>query len=95
MEAYPIDYIDHNLPLVFLSGLGPTSDLQNLTESSPAILQENGIQIHSDFPVLDGTSAVGLLKTLLEEDATRASWNARNFKAGGIGFRVQRVGRVG
>jgi hypothetical protein len=100
MDAYPSDYIVHNLPLILLSGLG--SDPEALGPSKPDDLQyprlrENGVQIFSDIPALTGSAADQLLDALLNEDASEAPWNSRSDGggAGGIGFRVKRVGRVG
>lgn len=99
MDAYPEDYVAHNLPLVLLSGLGPDTD--SLSEDGHGNLNSlsegNGIRIFSDFPNLTDSTAEELLQVLLDEDGSGAPWNARHNagKAGGIGFRVKKVGRVG
>ncbi|EEP80901.1 predicted protein [Uncinocarpus reesii 1704] len=99
MDAYPPDYVDHNLPLVLLSGLEPNG--QSLQDSLPSEgaypgLEEHGFQIFSDFPPLVDATAEGLLAELLAEDASHAPWNVRTHggKAGGVGFKVQRAGRT-
>ncbi|EER28158.1 hypothetical protein D8B26_006830 [Coccidioides posadasii str. Silveira] len=99
MDAYPLDYVGHNLPLVLLSGIEPAGQESLHLPSSDVTypqLNENGIQIFSDFPPLTDATAKRLLVDLLAEDASKSPWNARAYggKAGGIGFRVKRVGRT-
>lgn len=101
MDAYPPDYVDHNLPLILLSGLG--SDSESDSQNSSALedakypLSSHGHQIFSDFPLVTDPPAEKLLNALLSEDASRTPWNSRYEGAttGSIGFRVKRVGRVG
>ncbi|PGH19133.1 hypothetical protein AJ80_04211 [Polytolypa hystricis UAMH7299] len=99
MDAYPPDYVGHNLPLVLLSGLGSDNDGQDsstLAGTEYPLLLEHGVQIFSDIPPLTEPNAERLLNALLSEDASNAPWNARNDagKAGTVGFRVKRVGRT-
>ncbi|WEW55669.1 hypothetical protein PRK78_001102 [Emydomyces testavorans] len=99
MDAYPLDYVDHNLPLVLLSGLEPNGQrAQDLpsSDTTSSALKDHGIQIFSDFPPLVDVTAEKLLAELLAEDASDAPWNARTYggKAGGVGFRVKQVGRT-
>nr|KMM68204.1 hypothetical protein CPAG_04535 [Coccidioides posadasii RMSCC 3488] len=99
MDAYPLDYVGHNLPLVLLSGIEPAGQESLHLPSSDVTypqLNENGIQIFSDFPPLTDATAKRLLVDLLAEDASKSPWNARAYggKVGGIGFRVKRVGRT-
>lgn len=103
MEAYPPDYIDHNLPLILLSGLGsdPQPDAQDKvipdggTEYPP--LRDGGVEIFSDFPLLTDSTAERVLNALLSEDATGRPWNSKSdgARAGAVGYKVKRVGRVG
>ena|SRR5438034_8963810 len=100
MDEYPSDYVVHNLPLILISGLGSEPETQKPIEPGDLeypLLRENGIQIFSDIPALTGSVANQLLDVLLREDASGAPWNSRSDgeRAGGIGFRVKRVGRVG
>ena len=98
MDAYPEDYVAHNLPLILLSGLGsePESSVEFESSKYP-LLQENGIQIFSDFPFLTSSVADELKKVLLDGDASTAPWNSTNIGGGqgGIGFRIRQAGRVG
>lgn len=97
MDAYPEDYVAHNLPLILLSGLG--SDTEDSSEDfhGPSAFGGAGIRIFSDFPNLTDGTAEELLQLLLDEDGSTAPWNARHNagSTGGIGFRVKKVGRVG
>jgi hypothetical protein len=98
MDAYPEDYVAHNLPLVLLSGLGPDTGLS--AEDDPLgkpSSNDEGIKIFSDFPVLTDSTAEELSKVLLDEDGSGAPWNSRHNagRTGGVGFRVKKVGRVG
>lgn len=97
MDAYPEDYVSHNLPLVLLSGLGTDSDSPSEAVDGGQPVAGGGIRIFSDFPNLTDPTAEELLQVLLDEDGTGAPWNARHNtgKAGGIGYRVKKVGRVG
>ncbi|KAJ9668593.1 hypothetical protein H2201_001235 [Coniosporium apollinis] len=94
MDAYPPDYVAHNLPLVVLSGLGDESRLQ---DSGPVykLLQENGTPIDSEIPTVTGERAEQLLQEFFKTDASDAPWNSRPVKSRGnlSGFRVRAVGR--
>lgn len=98
MDAYPEDYIAHNLPYVLLCGL--ESDTDNSADNSDVqypFLSEKGTKISSDLSSLSGPVAEELRKALLEEDASDAPWNSLNDvrRSGGIGLRLKSVGRVG
>lgn len=106
MDDYPPEYVDHNLPLVLLSGLGPDPDEQDdlgPSSSSPPqdqypLLQQNPVRIFSDFPLLTDPTAIAVRDALLRQDASETPWNARGgdkaAPARGA-FAVKRVGRVG
>lgn len=96
MDAYPPDYIAHNLPLVVLSGLGDESRLES-NPSAHRLLQVNGTPIDSEIPTVTGERAEQLLQEFLKTDASDAPWNSRPAKSRGnlTGFRVRAVGRVG
>lgn len=99
MDAYPEDYVVHNLPFLLLSGL--EADTQDDNESSASdypLLQEKGPTIYSDFPPLSGPTADELRSNLLEEDVSRVPWDAgqpTGARSSGIGYRIKSVGRVG
>ena len=106
MDDYPAEYVDHNLPLVLLSGLGPDTKDEDAPGAFPPsplpqqqypLLQENPIQIFSDFPPLTGPTAIAVRDALLGQDASDTPWNAGGDKetsTPGV-FSVKRVGRVG
>lgn len=104
MDDYPHDYVAHNLPLIFLSGLGPEPETQDCPplnaqpdlEPYP-LLKENAIQIFSDFPLLTDSAATTILDALLSQDASGTLWNSENEKEmpSGTRLRIKRVGRVG
>lgn len=98
MDAYPPDYIFHNLPLVILSGLGSADNRpQHGSIASYPLLDEKGLRITSALLPVTGSSAEQLLRTFLEADASKGCWNGRSDreKTGTMGFRVKEVGRVG
>lgn len=98
MDALPPDYVDHNLPLILLSGLGsdPEANSQDGITPDDGVeypqLREGGVEIFSDFPLLTDSTAERVLNALLSQDATHRPWNAR---AGDVGYKIKRVGRVG
>lgn len=97
MDAYPEDYVAHNLPLVVLSGLGPDTYSSSEDGNEGPSFEGSRVRIFSDFPNLIDSTAEELLQLLLDEDASGAPWNAQYNagKAAGIGFRVKKAGRVG
>ncbi|EQL34200.1 hypothetical protein BDFG_03870 [Blastomyces dermatitidis ATCC 26199] len=102
MDAYPPDYVDHNLPLILLSGVGsdPEPDAQEkiipVDGAEYPHLGEGGVQIFSDFPLLTDSTAERVLNALLSQDATRRPWNSKNdgARAGAVGYKIKRVGRT-
>ncbi|KAJ9396431.1 hypothetical protein DTO282F9_6566 [Paecilomyces variotii] len=96
MDAYPEDYIAHNLPYVLLRGL--EADPEEPTESSDVqypYLFTKGTKISSDLPPVSGPVAEELRKVFLEEDASEAPWNSLNDirRSGGIRLKVKSIGR--
>lgn len=97
MDAYPQDYVTHNLPLVLLSGLESESKDEPESIDYP-LLREKGVKIDSDFPPVSGSTAEELRRVLLDEDASQVAWNARedtNARLFGVGYKVKSIGRVG
>jgi trafficking protein particle complex subunit 11 len=98
MEAFPEDYVAHNLPLILLSGIGhdekPASDR---TESSRSLLQEGGFRIRTDLPPVRSKPAEDLLQAFLSFDSTKGGVNGQNASARDSpwAFKIKRVGRVG
>lgn len=98
MDAYPEDYVVHNLPFVLLSGLEPDSE-DGLGSSCPdyPLLHERGVHIYSDLPPLSGSTAEELREILLAEDASRTPWEAREnilVEPAGTEYKIKSVGRV-
>jgi trafficking protein particle complex subunit 11 len=99
MEAYPKDYIEHNLPLIILSGLQSQSDLsRDAPEQSRNPLLEGGFRIRTDAEPVTGSTAEGLLQAFLTADSSDSPWNSRATPKktdNGGSFRIKSVGRVG
>ncbi|KAK2855732.1 hypothetical protein FQN49_004893, partial [Arthroderma sp. PD_2] len=98
MDAFPASYVDHNLPLVLLSGLSPASspDQHSPDPELSAGSPDGGVRIFSDFPLITGATADGLLDALLAEDASKWPWNSRYFshRSNGVGYRIRRADRT-
>lgn len=94
MDAYPLQFVEHNLPFVVLSGLGekPSDDSQ-----PHPLLKVHGIEIDSAVPVVSGDRADQLRQEFLSADARDAPWNGLRIRARGdhVGFKLKAVGRVG
>lgn len=99
MDAFPPSYVDHNLPLVLISGLAASGEAGEGARDSIASGvdgADGGVCVFSDFPLVVGAAADGLLAALLAEDASLWPWSSRYFshRANGIGLRIQRASRV-
>lgn len=100
MDAYPNDYVNHNLPFVLLCGLEPDSEHVTEPPSDYPLLAEKGPKIFSDFPPLSGAVAEELRRVLLQEDGSQMPWKSipntnGSPSASPIGFKIKSVGRVG
>ncbi|KAK9424248.1 putative Gryzun, putative trafficking through golgi-domain-containing protein [Seiridium unicorne] len=89
MDDYPVGSLDHNLPLLVVSGLstGPTKAL--LTDP---VLKEQSVLIRSELPPVDTREGRTILQYIQESDATELPWNgqdtSRKYK-----FKVKAIGR--
>ncbi|KAK8250381.1 Gryzun, putative trafficking through golgi-domain-containing protein [Phyllosticta capitalensis] len=93
MDAYPLPYVEHNLPFVVLSGLGSDTLINSTYEPHP-LLKERGIEIDSAVPVVSGERAQQLRQEFLNADGKDAPWNSLPRNRGEVkGFRVKAVGR--
>ncbi|KAI9795781.1 MAG: hypothetical protein M1835_005225 [Candelina submexicana] len=97
MEAYPADYLTHNLPFIVLSGLGSAESLSLVDSagSSYPVLSHDAIVIESGSPPLTSHSADQLLRCFLELDVSNAAWNGRP-RRGRMelaGYYIKAVGR--
>lgn len=100
MDAYPDDYVNHNLPLVLLSGLEAGSEDHHEPLAEYPLLSERAHHIFSDFPPLSGAVADELRRVLLAEDGSQMPWKAGqsfngNPSAPRIGYKIKSTGRVG
>lgn len=101
MDAYPEDYVNHNLPFVLLSGLEASSEDDAITSAKYPLLSEKGAVIFSELSPVSGAVAEELRSVLLDEDGSRMPWKSRpslednNSSAAGIGFKIKSIGRVG
>ena len=94
-EAYPPEYVEHNLPLVLISGLGRPQNDENF--ESPLPRQESGSRIQGSSPECSGERAEFLLKELLDLDGSNRPWNAVSLPppSGNMRYRMKPIGRVG
>ncbi|KAH6648110.1 Gryzun, putative trafficking through golgi-domain-containing protein [Truncatella angustata] len=89
MDDYPAGSLDHNLPLLVVSGLstGPTKPL--LTDPD---LKDQSVLIRSELPPVDSREAKAILRYIQDADATAEPWNPhdapRKYK-----FKVKPIGR--
>lgn len=97
MEAYPPDFVVHNLPFIVLSGLGTSQELDSPAPVQDALPGRAVTLINSDIPLVTGDRANELRQEFLGADGTKAPWNGRGFSRRGLthGFRIRAVGRVG
>lgn len=95
MEAYPPDYVELNLPLVFLSGLGERY-IGNQS-GSPTPKQGSGTRIVTTSPECEGDRAAQLLEQLMKLDGSQLPWNAaaQSGSNGMLKYRMKAIGRVG
>ncbi|KAK5137408.1 hypothetical protein LTR08_008986 [Meristemomyces frigidus] len=94
MEAYPPDYVQLNLPLVLLSGLGERADAS--PPSSPEPRQESGTRVVTASAQCTGDRAAPLLHHLLKHDGTTQAWNATAMPGppGALKYRIKAIGRT-
>lgn len=98
MEAFPEDYVGHNLPLIFLSGIGHEEPaVSERTERPGNLLQEGGFKIRTDIPPLTVPVAQDVLRAFLGFDSTNDAFKSTSIStrdSPGV-FKIKRVGRVG
>ena len=86
MEGYAPAYVDHNIPLVLVFGLGSS-------RGDGVRLQNGGTRISSEIPPVETEDARTLLRHLEDSDASDLAWNGREHN-GRNKLRVKAVGRV-
>ncbi|KAI5196246.1 hypothetical protein E4T39_07864 [Aureobasidium subglaciale] len=96
MEAYPEDYVSHNLPFIALAGL-PTADtsINPSTTNTPNAFQATGWTVSDKSPLLSGPHADSILDEFLRADGASLSWSEQALadRSGLIGFNLSSVGR--
>lgn len=97
MDAYPPDYVAHNLPFIVLSGLGTRKELEQVPPVQNILSGRAVTSVSSELPVVIGDRANELLQEFLSADGTNSPWNGRTPTRRGLthGFRIRSVGRVG
>lgn len=95
MEAYPAHYVEHQLPLVVLSGLGEREDVSPKMSELPR--QESGSRITTASAVCDDSRAGHLLDQLFLLDGTNRHWNSTSLPGppGQLMYKMKAIGRVG
>ncbi|KAK8014504.1 trafficking protein particle complex subunit 12 [Apiospora arundinis] len=89
MDDYPAGSLDHNAPLLVVSGLGTGATKPLLSDPD---LKERGILIRSELPPIDGREAKAILHYIQEADATAWPWNpsetTKKYR-----FKIKTIGR--
>jgi solute carrier family 25 protein 38 len=96
MDAYPSDYVVHNLPFIVLSGLGTAKELDPPPPVQDVLPGRAITTVNSEIAPVADDRADALLEEFLAADATNAPWNGRGSGRRGLthGFRMRTVGRV-
>ncbi|PYH82098.1 hypothetical protein BO82DRAFT_431935 [Aspergillus uvarum CBS 121591] len=97
MDAYPEDYVTHNLPFILLSGLESESEENREdTSNNYPFLHDKGATIDSDLPSLSGSVAEELRRVLLDEDASHVAGSPReeeHIDSARAQYRIKSIGR--
>lgn len=95
MDDYPSEYVEHNLPLVLLSGLGVAQDQSS--RGLPIPRHASGSKITIQAPECRGERPSQLLQHLLAWDGTEQPWNAASQPppGGTLKYKLKAIGRVG
>ena len=96
MEAYPADYVAHNLPLLVLSGLGEESQAiqQRRNES---LKRGHGVKISSELAQIAESKAALIREEFLKVDGSELAWNSSGLpdRPELVGYKMTCTGRVG
>lgn len=92
MDAYPADYITHNLPLLVLSGLSE----DETSKQDSASLESTSTLLKSHFPVVRSERGKWLRQEFEKLEGAHLPWNATAARSrnGLVGYRIRLVGRV-
>ncbi|KAI5285609.1 hypothetical protein KEM54_000435, partial [Ascosphaera aggregata] len=105
MDAYPKSYVDHNLPFICISGIdSPLLNVGNHCAVTSSIsdvagypqLHEQGLKIHSDFPLLTSAAAGEFLAAISRRDGSKRPWNSlyEQDNDDALRLRIEHTGRV-
>ncbi|OTA77061.1 hypothetical protein M434DRAFT_402409 [Hypoxylon sp. CO27-5] len=89
MDGYPAGSLDHNVPILFVSGLSSTSTKSALTDP---VLREQGALVRSELPPIESREAKIILRCIREKDATNLPWNSRDTSRR-YKFKIRTIGR--
>ncbi|KPI36621.1 uncharacterized protein AB675_10053 [Cyphellophora attinorum] len=88
MNVFGEDYVSHNLPLIFVSGLREDAGSTKQTARQP---QEGGFRIRTDLPAIETALAESVSKAIYRFDGSEAPW--RTVSPPTKLFAVRNVGR--
>ena len=93
MEAYPAPYVQHELPLVYLSGLGEQEDS---LDTAPLPRQESGSRVTTNAETCTDERAQQLLKELMKHDGSSRAWNSEALPGptASLKYRMKPISRV-
>lgn len=93
MEAFPPEYVEHNLPSILLSGLGEQPDQNG---DAKFVAQSSGTPLNIISESCRGERAELLRDQLLELDGSQRAWNASSLPGptGVLRYRMKPIGRV-
>jgi hypothetical protein len=90
MNAFGDDYVAHNYPLIFLSGLESSSSTGEAVKKAG---QDGGFRIKTDLPAENSDLARAVSEAILRHDGSQAPWVAQSPPP--KLFTIRNVGRVG
>ena len=95
MEDYPQPYIEHNLPLIFLTGLGERGPSSTIGHRSAP--EASGTRVTTGSSPCTGNRAESLLDQFYQLDGSGLAWNQASLSGppGAVKGHMRAVGRVG
>jgi trafficking protein particle complex subunit 11 len=87
MDAYPVEYTNHELPLILLSGF----------KDAPAPPISSGPIVECSVPTVQSDNAKPLIQDFFSLQGNDHEWDSRasKLKNGFIGYKFKLAGRVG
>ncbi|KAI0407169.1 Gryzun, putative trafficking through golgi-domain-containing protein [Xylaria palmicola] len=89
MDGYPPGSLDHNVPFLVVSGLGPHP---SKPPPAAAELKEGGILVRSELPAIDTRESRIILSFIQDADAASLPWKPRD-GARRYRFKIKATGR--